>query len=89
MKFLKWLIWSSENPENFSLTIKGALLTAIPVIIMIAEQFQFTLDPTKLQSYSNSMVIIATGAIMLIGIARKLYNTFSDKEIVTFTKKKK
>lgn len=89
MKFLKWLIYSSENPENFSLTIKGALLTAIPVIIMIAEQFQFTLDPTKLQSYSNSMVIIATGAITLVGIVRKLYNNYSGNEVVTFVKKKK
>lgn len=88
MKFLKWLIYSSENPDNFSLTIKGALLTAIPVIVMIAGQLNFTLDVTQLQAYANSVVIICTGIITLTGIVRKLYNTFSDKEIVTFTKKK-
>lgn len=87
--FLKWLAYSSENPEKFSLTLKGTLLTAIPVIIMIADNLHFTLNAGKLEEMSITIVSICTGVITLYGLGRKLYNTYSDKEVVTFTKTKK
>lgn len=89
MKFLKWLIYSSANPENVSRTVKTFGFLAIPTIIMIAGQLNFTLDPHQLEAYVNSISIIVLGVLTLAQLARKLYNTYSDKEVVTFTKTKK
>ena len=89
LKFCKWVWLSSANPQAVSLTIKAVTPLIISSVIMIAGEFQFTLDPNQLQSYSNSIVIIVTGLLTIIGVIRKLYNTYGDKEIVTFTKKKK
>ena len=88
MKFINWLVYSSENPENFSLTLKGAAATLLPVVIMLAQQLGFTFDTVNAEAFVLSIIEVATTAITLLGLVRKLYNTYSDKEVVVFTKKK-
>lgn len=88
MKFINWLVYSSENPDNFSLTLKGAVATLLPVIIMLAQQLGFTFDIANVEAFVLSIIAVATTAITLLGLVRKMYNTYSDKEVVVFTKKK-
>ena len=88
MKFIDWLVYSSEKPENLSLTLKGAVATLLPVVIMLAQQLGFTLDTANIDAFMLSSITICTTAITLLGLVRKLYNTYSDKEVVVFTKKK-
>lgn len=85
-KFISWLVYSSENPENFSLTLKGAVATLLPVVILLASQLGFSLDGSNVEQYILSAITIFTTAITLFGLVRKLVNTFKEKEVVTFVK---
>ncbi len=85
-KFVNWIVYSSENPQNFSLTIKGAVATLLPVVIMLASQLGFTLDGINLEEYILSLITIATTIVTLIGLIRKMVNTFKGKEAVVFVK---
>jgi len=88
-KLINWIIYSSENPENFSLTIKGALLTVLPVVVMLINQLGFSLDGANAEAFVLSIVTICTTMITLFGLIRKLVNTFKQKEVVAFVKDKK
>ena len=88
-KLFTWLVYSSENPENFSLTLKGAVATLLPVVILLASQLGFSLDGSNIEQYILSAITILTTAVTLFGLVRKMVNTFKEKEVVTFTKTKK
>lgn len=88
-KFVSWLVYSSENPENFSLTLKGAVATLLPVVLILASQLGFSLDGANAEALVLSVITIATTAVSLFGLVRKLVNTFKEKEVVTFVKAKK
>jgi len=85
-KFFTWLVYSSENPENFALTIKGALATVIPVVFLLASQLGFSLDTANIEQYIASAITVATTAITLYGLIRKMINTYKGKEAVVFVK---
>lgn len=88
-KFLNWLVFSSENPNNVALTIKGILLMAVPVVIDMLKQFGVQFAEQRAVDIISSAVIVISSLLTLIGLVRKLINTFSDKEVVVFTKDKK
>lgn len=88
-KFISWLVYSSENPENFSLTLKGAVATLLPVVLILASQLGFSLDGANAEALVLSVITIVTTAVSLFGLVRKLVNTFKEKEVVTFVKAKK
>ena len=87
-KFIKWLVYSSEDPNSLSLTLKGATATLLPVAILLLQQLGFTLDSANAEAFVLSLITIITTAVTLIGLIRKFYNTYSQKEVVVFTKKK-
>lgn len=89
IKLLNWFIYSSENPENFSLTLKGALATLLPVVLLLAQQLGFSLDGSNVEQYILSVITILTTLITLFGLVRKMVNTFKEKEVVAFVKTKK
>lgn len=89
MKFLNWLVYSSEDPSNFSLTLKGIAATVFPIVIMLVQQLGFTLDTSKAEAFVLSVIAICTTVITLLGAVRKIYNTMSNKEVITFVAKKK
>lgn len=89
MNIVKWLIYSSENPENFSLTLKGLVATAIPTIVLISKHLGFTLNTSDAESFGVSVIVVLTGLITLYGAARKVYNATKRKEVVTFIAEKK
>lgn len=88
-KFLNWLVFSSENPNNVALTIKGILLMAVPVVVNMLQQFGIQFAEQRAVDIISSAVIVISSLLTLIGLVRKLINTFSDKEVVVFTKDKK
>lgn len=85
--FINWLVYSSENPQSFSLTLKGAVATLLPVVILLVQQLGFTLDVANTEAFILSVISILTTAVTLIGLIRKLINTYLGKEVVVFTKK--
>lgn len=81
-KFWSWLVTSSENPQNVSLTVKGALGTLISVIVVIAPLLHWGIGIDQLNNVANIIVQIigyALGIISVIatiaGLARKLWLT--------------
>lgn len=81
---LNWLIYSSENPENFSLTLKGAVATIFPIAILLIQQLGFSLDTQNAQEFILSIITVCTTIITLFGAIRKVINTFSNKKTVAF-----
>jgi uncharacterized membrane protein len=75
-KLFTWLVYSSENPENFSLTLKGAVATLLPVALLLAQQLGFSLDGSNIEQYILSAITVLTTAITLFGLIRKMVNHF-------------
>lgn len=68
------ILGSSQNPEQLALTIKGALLTLIPVVVMLVGGFGITLNPEDLVAFTNTLFGIITAGVTLYGLGRKIYN---------------
>lgn len=67
------ILGSSTNPEQLALTIKGILLTCIPVIVLILGGLKVTVDPSDLESTVNTLFGIFTLGVTLVGLVRKIY----------------
>jgi uncharacterized membrane protein len=65
---------SSANPEKLALTIKGALLTLIPVIVLVAGGLNITLNPDDLVAFVNTLFGIFTLGMTAYGLIRKIKN---------------
>lgn len=76
-KLFTWLVYSSENPENFSLTLKGVVASILPIALLLGKQLGFTLDPQFAEAFVLSVIAVCTTGITLIGAIRKVINTFS------------
>lgn len=83
-KIFEWLVYSSENPENFSLTLKGAALTLLPVALLLANQLGLSLDGVNAEQFVLSVITVCTTAITLIGAIRKVINTINGTKTVAF-----
>ena len=65
------LLGSSQNSEEISLTIKGILMGAIPLILFILNQFGITASQELLQDTINVIFGLVAGVMVLIGLIRK------------------
>lgn len=82
-KIIAWIVQSSEDPSQISLTLKGIIVTIIPWIVTITGVFHLLLSSAELSGIGAQIVIlvqsglstIGTG-IFLYGLIRKLINTF-------------
>ena len=87
--FFKWLVLSSENPKEVALTIQGVLVAAVPGAVMFLDQ----MGVKVLQNNIVDVIVIAVSAVGLlltvVGLIRKLINTFGPQDIVVFKAKKK
>lgn len=71
----QWFLYSSKNPQNWSLTIKGL----IPLLIL------FGIDQNILETFSNSVgeIIVATteglsALVTVYGLVRKIWLTYKN-----------
>lgn len=88
-KFLNWLVLSSEDPKEISLTIRGIAVSFLPLIV----SFLNDLGVGNLEGQVLSFIVATTAVLgillTVVGIVRKIYNTYGSKEVVIFTKTKK
>jgi predicted histidine transporter YuiF (NhaC family) len=79
---IKWLLVSSSDSEQVSLTIRGLLVGFIPAIMFAAGFAHVNIGQDQLNELVNGIVsfietlltLIAT-AMTLFGLVRKLWNT--------------
>ena len=81
-KIFAWLILSSKNPQQVSLTIKGVLVGAVTYVVFFAGLFHVTLSPSDLTSLIESVVQVIEMVLTLVsvittawGFARKIYTS--------------
>jgi len=84
-KFLNWLVFSSENPDNIALTVKGIALMAVPAVLTITSQFGLSVNETNIVAIISQTTTTLAAGLTVIGLIRKLINTFAGKKVVAFT----
>jgi len=74
------VLGSSANPEKVALTIKGALITITPAIVMLAGWLKIDVGAQEWQNTIEMLWQLANQAILLVGmgmtafgVLRKLY----------------
>lgn len=72
-KVLNWLLMSSNNPEEVSLTVKGMLINAIPVIMFIAGLSHINLGQDTLTAIFNNVSIFVQAVLLVVGTGATLY----------------
>lgn len=88
-KFIKWVWYSSDNPDAVSKTIKGIGFMLVPSVITLAESLNISwLQQSQLMDTISQGALVIGSVLTFIGVVRKIYNTYSGNEVVTFIKKK-
>lgn len=64
------ILQSSQNPEEISATIKGALLALVPLLTVLLQQFGVSQE--WLNALINAVFGLVGSVIMVWGIVRKL-----------------
>lgn len=71
-RFIQWLVRSSANPENVSMTVKGALIGIIPVILFFAQQLHLSWTSDQLTELIQSITVFLSSFLIIVGMARKI-----------------
>jgi hypothetical protein len=78
--FLHWIVVSSSDPNDLSLTLKGALLAAVPTIMLASGIFHINVSQQDVLSLVQALVItlqaglqLVGASIAVIGFLRKIY----------------
>lgn len=72
-KFLNWLVVSSANPENTSLTLKGILLQYVAVVVAAGAVIGVPLLDTQVIHYIDLGLAVLGSILGIVGLGRKLY----------------
>jgi len=79
---LRWLLQSSADPNEVSLTIKGLLIGAIPVVMAVLGLAHINLGQDQLTGIVDALVNVVQIALTLFsavatlyGLVRKVWNT--------------
>ena len=70
---MKKILQSSTGSGNLSLTVKGLLLSLVPIIITIASTQGVSLAEADLVKLINDVFAIIAGITVVAGLARKIY----------------
>ena len=70
---MKKILQSSTGSCNLSLTVKGLLLSLVPIIITIASTQGVSLAEADLVKLINDVFAIIAGITVVAGLARKIY----------------
>lgn len=63
------ILQSSQNPEEVSATVKGVLISLIPLLSMLLQQFGVTAE--WLNALVNALFGVVGSVIMVWGVIRK------------------
>lgn len=86
---VRWIVLSSENPTEASLTIKGFLLGVLPVLMAVAGIAHFNVGQDQLSAIFDTVAAIVQVALSIVaavmtgwGLLRKLWNTIQVHQAV-------
>lgn len=68
----KWY-QSSTGSENMALTIKGALLAIVPILIAVLSSQGYTLTENDVVEVINTGFTAVSAVMVFFGLARKMY----------------
>jgi hypothetical protein len=68
LKFLHWLVTSSENPNNMALTIKGILGTVISLVLLVSPLVHINVNQDQLTGITDGLVQIFLGFTTLVSL---------------------
>lgn len=75
-KIWNWIVMSSADPTKYALTVKGAIVFAIPFIV----QFSGIASEAELNQFADNVMVIVQslllaigGVLSVIGFIRKVY----------------
>ena len=74
MQNSKWFL-SSAGTGDLSLTLKGAFLGVVPVLVALATMQGYAISQDEVVQIINQGFTVASGVIMFVGLARKIYNS--------------
>lgn len=78
-KFIKWLVYSSENSKEFSMTIKGLLLANVGVIMYIVHLLNLPYTGEQITEIIGAFTGFIGSALFMAGLIRKLGNQVKSK----------
>ena len=75
-----WIMKSSANPENLSLTIKGILGTIVFVAVSFGANYTFNVDALSydITNVISQIGIVISSLITIYGLVRKIYLTIKN-----------
>jgi len=68
----KWFT-SSTGSGNMALTIKGALLAIVPIVIAVLSSQGYTLTENDIVDVINTGFTVVSAVAVFLGVARKMY----------------
>lgn len=66
------VLGSSVDPTQLALTWKGVLVGVIPVIVVVAKQFDISLDQNDLVAFVDSVLTVVSAVMVAWGLGRKV-----------------
>ena len=92
-KFLDWLVFSSENADKWSLTIKGIAVSVVPIVISVSNLAHLQLQSGQLTSLFDGVAsivsalgVLVSSVIVVIGFVRKIIATITgDNAVINIT----
>ena len=72
-KIVAWIVVSSADPTEVSLTVKAALVAVLPMIMAVAGLAHVNLGDNQLTTVTNAIVMFIQGALTCVAAAMALY----------------
>lgn len=72
MDFLKNFSRSSSDPQKLALTVKGLMLMAVPMIVIMGKQFGYEWSDTVIAVQIGAIFEVIAVFLTLVGLLRKL-----------------
>lgn len=64
---------SSANPEKLALTIKGALVSLVPLLVIIFTNYNIDITSDEIMEIINAIFAVVGSVMVMWGIVRKVY----------------
>lgn len=75
-KILDWLTTSSADPEKYSATFKGLMVSLIPMLLIVGQQLSLNWTYGSLALLIQQLTTYLAMLLTAFGIARKIYYFF-------------
>lgn len=72
-RFYNWLVVSSADPAQFSLTFKGILLQYAAILLLALQLIHFPYTQNQVYDFMGVVSSIAGTLMGIFGLCRKLY----------------